>query len=58
MTMGVGVAVGAIALRVGEWLHGHDAHSIAPEDFSVAFLIVGVVGLAAVIVAIVSSIKG
>ncbi|MDR5811645.1 MFS transporter [Caballeronia sp. LZ019] len=49
MTMGVGVAVGAIALRIGEWLHGHDAQSIAPEDFSVAFLIVGFVGLAAVI---------
>ncbi|KND61879.1 Permease of the major facilitator superfamily [Candidatus Burkholderia verschuerenii] len=45
MTMGVGVAVGAIALRFGEWLHGHDAHSIGPEDFSVAFLIVALVGL-------------
>jgi MFS family permease len=45
MTMGVGVAVGAIALRIGEWLHGHDAHSIGPEDFSVAFLIVALVGL-------------
>jgi EmrB/QacA subfamily drug resistance transporter len=45
MTMGIGVAVGAIALRFGEWLHGHDAHSIGPEDFSVAFLIVGIVGL-------------
>jgi EmrB/QacA subfamily drug resistance transporter len=45
MTMGVGVAIGAIALRIGEWLHGHDAHSIGPEDFSVAFLIVGLVGL-------------
>ncbi|MFM0135762.1 MFS transporter [Caballeronia grimmiae] len=49
MTMGIGVAAGAIALRIGEWLHGHDAHSIAPEDFSVAFLIVGFIGLAAVI---------
>jgi EmrB/QacA subfamily drug resistance transporter len=45
MTMGVGVALGAIALRVAEWLHGHDSHSIAPADFSVAFLIVAAVGL-------------
>ncbi|WP_244825251.1 MFS transporter [Caballeronia sp. TF1N1] len=49
MTMGVGVAVGAIALRFAEWLHGHDAQSIATEDFSVAFLIVGLVGLIGVV---------
>jgi hypothetical protein len=49
MTMGIGVAVGAIALRFGEWLHGHDAHSIGPEDFSVAFLIVALVGLLGVV---------
>jgi MFS family permease len=48
MTMGIGVAVGAIALRIGEWLHGHDAHSIGPEDFGVAFLIVAFVGLVGV----------
>jgi hypothetical protein len=45
MTMGVGVAIGAIALRFAEWLHGHDSHSIAPADFSIAFLIVAAVGL-------------
>jgi MFS family permease len=49
MTMGIGVAVGAIALRIGEWLHGHDAHAIGPEDFSVAFLIVAFVGLLGVL---------
>ncbi|SAK58355.1 EmrB/QacA family drug resistance transporter [Caballeronia temeraria] len=49
MTMGIGVAAGAIALRIGEWLHGHDAHSIGPEDFGVAFLIVALVGLVGVI---------
>lgn len=48
MTMGIGVAVGAIALRIGEWAHGHDAYSIGPGDFSVAFLIVGFVGLVGV----------
>ncbi|KMZ11996.1 Permease of the major facilitator superfamily [Candidatus Burkholderia humilis] len=49
MTMGIGVAAGAIALRIGQWLHGHDAHSIAPEDFSVAFLIVAMIGLIGVV---------
>ncbi|BBU27419.1 MFS transporter [Burkholderia sp. THE68] len=49
MTMGIGVAIGAIALRIGEWFHGHDAHSIGPEDFSVAFLIVALVGLVGVV---------
>jgi len=48
MTMGIGVAVGAIALRLAEWMHGHDSQSIAPDDFSVAFLIVAVVGLVGV----------
>lgn len=49
MTMGIGVAVGAIALRLAQWLHGHGsesgAHAMTPADFSVAFLIVAVIGL-------------
>jgi EmrB/QacA subfamily drug resistance transporter len=49
MTMGIGVAAGAIALRIGQWVHGHDAHSIGPEDFSVAFLIVAAIGLIGVV---------
>ena len=43
------VPVRVVALRIGEWIHGHDAHSIGPEDFSVAFLIVGFVGLVGVV---------
>jgi MFS family permease len=45
MTMGIGVAAGAIALRIAQWLHGHDSQSVTPADFSVAFLIVAVIGL-------------
>ena len=47
MTMGIGVAVGAIALRLAQWMHGHDesAQAMTPADFSVAFLIVAVIGL-------------
>jgi hypothetical protein len=39
------VAAGAIALRIAQWLHGHDSQSVTPADFSVAFLIVAVIGL-------------
>jgi MFS family permease len=49
MTMGMGVALGAIALRLAAWLHGHDAQSLTPADFSVAFLLVAAVGLAAIV---------
>jgi EmrB/QacA subfamily drug resistance transporter len=45
LTMGVGVALGAIALRLAEWMHGHDSQTVTPADFSVAFLIVAAVGL-------------
>ena len=48
LTMGFGVALGAIALRLSEAIHGHSARGIAPEDFQVAFLIVAVVGLVGV----------
>jgi EmrB/QacA subfamily drug resistance transporter len=40
MTMGMGVAAGAIALRIAAWWHGHDGQSLTPSDFSIAFLIV------------------
>jgi fucose permease len=45
LTMGIGVALGAIALRLAEWMHGHGAQTVVPADFSIAFLIVGAVGL-------------
>ncbi len=46
LTMGIGVALGAIALRLTEWMHGHDAQTVVPAaDFSIAFLTVGAVGL-------------
>jgi hypothetical protein len=47
MTMGMGVAVGAIAMRVAAWLHGHPAQSVTPADFSLAFVLVSLVGFAA-----------
>jgi hypothetical protein len=49
MTMGVGVAFGAIALRVASWLHGHDGQSVTAADFSLAFLFVAALGLVAIV---------
>jgi hypothetical protein len=49
LTIGMGVAVGAIALRIAAWLHGHGAQSVTTADFSVAFLLVAAVGLASIV---------
>jgi EmrB/QacA subfamily drug resistance transporter len=49
LTIGMGVALGAIALRVAAWLHGHGAQTVTSADFSVAFLLVSVVGFASII---------
>lgn len=48
MTMGMGVAAGAIALRAAAWLHGHPAQSVTPSDFSLAFLLVAGLGIVAI----------
>ncbi|CAB3758434.1 DHA2 family efflux MFS transporter permease subunit [Paraburkholderia humisilvae] len=48
LTIGMGVALGAIALRVAAWLHGHGAQSVTTADFNVAFLLVAAVGLASI----------
>jgi EmrB/QacA subfamily drug resistance transporter len=45
LTMGIGVAFGAIALRLAAWIHGHAGQSVAPADFGIAFLLVAGVGL-------------
>jgi EmrB/QacA subfamily drug resistance transporter len=49
LTIGMGVALGAIALRLAAWLHGHGARAVTGADFSVAFLLVAAVGLASII---------
>jgi EmrB/QacA subfamily drug resistance transporter len=49
LTIGMGVALGAIALRIATWLHGHGAQSVTNADFSVAFLLVSVVGFASIV---------
>ncbi|MEI5998584.1 MFS transporter [Paraburkholderia bengalensis] len=49
MTMGMGVALGAMAMRLAAWLHGHAAQSVTPADFSLAFVLVALVGLVAIV---------
>jgi hypothetical protein len=48
VTMGMGVACGAMALRAAAWLHGHDGASLQAADFGVAFLFVSALGFAAI----------
>ena len=48
MTMGMGVAAGAIALRIAAWWHGHDAQTLVPADFSIAFLMVASLSVIAI----------
>jgi EmrB/QacA subfamily drug resistance transporter len=48
MMMGMGVAAGAIALRIAAWWHGHDAQTLAPADFTIAFLMMAVLSVIAI----------
>ena len=49
MTIGMGIAVGAIALRLAGALHSTNADSLSAGDFRIAFALVGVIALFAVI---------
>src|ERR1700682_3957106 len=49
MTIGMGIAVGAIALRLAGALHSTNAGSLTAGDFRIAFALVGVIALVAVI---------
>jgi EmrB/QacA subfamily drug resistance transporter len=49
MTFGMGVAFGAIALRLGGLFHSADASSLTVGDFRIAFGLVGTVALLGVI---------
>jgi hypothetical protein len=49
VTIGMGIAVGAIALRLAGALHSTNAGSLTAGDFRIAFALVGVIALVAVI---------
>ena len=48
MSMGMGVAVGALALRFAGWIHGHETSAPALMDFRVAFAMISILALVAV----------
>ncbi len=45
LSMGMGVAVGAIALRLGAFLHGHSVVTPQLRDFHVAIFVIGILAL-------------
>jgi hypothetical protein len=49
MAMGMGIAVGAVALRAAAWMRGHPAAIPALMDFHIAFGLVSVIALVAVL---------
>jgi MFS family permease len=49
MTIGMGIAVGAIALRLAGALHSTNTGALTAGDFRIAFALVGVIALVAVI---------
>jgi len=49
LTMGMGVAVGALGLRVAAWLRGGQTETPTLSDFHVAFFLVAVVAFLAII---------
>ena len=49
MTIGMGIAVGAIALRLASALHSTNTGALTAGDFRIAFALVGVIALVAVI---------
>ena len=49
MTMGMGVGVGAVLLHLAALLHGRHASALAVADFHLAFFLVGVIALLAIV---------
>jgi MFS family permease len=49
MSMGMGVAVGAVTLRLAAWLHGGQASMPMVADFHLAFALVSIVAVLAVV---------
>ncbi len=45
LTMGLGIAIGAVSLRFGEMVHGHPAAVPGVDDFHLAFAIVAAIAL-------------
>jgi len=49
MSLGMGVAVGAVTLRIGMWVHGGISATPSTTDFHLAFILVSVIALIAAV---------
>lgn len=49
LAMGLGIAIGALALRIAEWFHPYRAGMIPLENFQIAFVVIGVVALLSIV---------
>ncbi len=49
LSMGLGIAIGALALRIAEWFHPYRAGMIPLENFQIAFVVIGMVALLSII---------
>lgn len=49
LAMGLGIAIGALALRIAEWFHPYRAGVIPLENFQIAFVVIGVVALLSIV---------
>ena len=47
MSMGMGVAVGAVTLRIAMWVHGSISSTPATTDFHLAFILVSIIAVLA-----------
>jgi EmrB/QacA subfamily drug resistance transporter len=52
LSMGMGVAVGAVTLRLASWIHGEQSSVPTTTDFHVAFVLVSIIAALAVLDAI------
>jgi EmrB/QacA subfamily drug resistance transporter len=49
LSVGIGVAVGAMSLQLARWISGHGPDAMAAGDFQMAFLFVAIIGLVGVV---------
>jgi EmrB/QacA subfamily drug resistance transporter len=49
MSMGMGIAVGAVTLRIAMWIHGGISSTPATTDFHLAFIFVSIIAVLAIV---------
>ncbi|OWF77208.1 MFS transporter [Yersinia rohdei] len=49
LAVGLGIAIGALSLRIAEWVHPYRDGTIPLENFQIAFVVIGLVALLSVV---------